>query len=320
MSSVLVTGGSGYVGSHTLVAALRAGYGVRTTVRDLDRCEQVRAMVTEGGAHPSGLEFVVADLTDDAGWAEAVAGCESVLHVASPIPTTQPKDANDLVVPARDGTVRVLTAARAGGVRRVVLTSSFAAIGYGRSVGRPWNEADWTEPSETLAAYPLSKVIAERAAWDLVAGGGFPELVVLNPTGIFGPLLAPVVASTVSAVAAMLTGGMSEAPRQSFGVADVREVAEAHVTAIGVAEAAGKRFLLTSPPAISWLGMGEILRDRLGERAAKCPTQEVAGDPAPANQFDVSRARDLLGWDPRPAADTIVDTADSLEGFGLLTG
>jgi nucleoside-diphosphate-sugar epimerase len=318
MTRILVTGGSGYLGSHTLVAALKAGYDVRTTVRDLARSAEVRAMVTAGDADPSGLEFVAADLTRDAGWAQAVAGCDSVVHVASPIPMTEPKAADELVVPARDGTVRVLGAARAGGVRRVVVTSSFAAIGYGRSVGRPWTEADWTEPSADLAAYPLSKVIAERAAWDFVADGGGPELVVLNPTGIFGPPLSPAAVSTVSAVAAMLTGAMTEAPRQSFAVADVRQVAAAHVRAVSASEAAGKRILVTSPPAISWLEMAQILRDRLGERASKCPTREVDGDPVPVHEFDVSRARALLDWDPRPAADTIVDTADSLNHFGLL--
>jgi nucleoside-diphosphate-sugar epimerase len=319
MTRVLITGGSGYLGSHTVVAALKAGYDVRTTLRDLARSDEVRAMVTTGSADPANLEFAAADLTSDTGWAEAVADCDTVLHVASPIPMAAPTNADDLVVPARDGTVRVLAAARAGGVRRVVVTSSFAAIGYGRSVGRPWTEADWTEPSDTLAAYPLSKVIAERAAWDFVAGGAGPELVVLNPTGIFGPPLAQAVVSTVSAVAAMLTGAMSEAPRQSFAVADVRDVAQAHVRAISVSEAAGKRILLTSPPATSWLGMARILRERLGTPASKCPTQEVDGDPVPVNEFDISSARTLLGWEPRPAADTIVDTAKALLDFGLLT-
>ena len=317
MSRVLVTGGSGYLGSHAVVAAMGAGYDVRTTVRDLSRADQVRAMVATGGADPSGVDVVAADLTDDRGWAEAVDGCDGVLHVASPIPLAQPDDPDDLVVPAREGTLRALAAARAGGVRRVVLTSSFATIGYGRSVGRPWTETDWTEPSESLAPYPLSKVIAERAAWDYVDDGG-PELVVLNPTGIFGPVLGASVGSSAGLVIGLLTGQFAEAPRQSFGVADVRDVAEAHVRALEVPEAVGQRFLLTAPPAISWLGMADILRERLGERASKAPTHEVAGDPVPVNEFDVSKARAVLGWDPRPAGDTIVDTVESLVRFGLL--
>lgn len=319
MSKVLVTGGSGYLGSHTIVAALRAGYDVRTTVRDLARADAVRAMVAEGGADPTGVEFVAADLMDDRGWAEAVAGCEGVLHVASPIPPAQPEDPDDLVVPAREGTLRVLAAARTGGVRRVVLTSSFATIGYGRSVGRPWTEADWTEPSESLAPYPLSKVVAERAAWEYVDGAG-PELAVLNPTGIFGPVLGASVGSSAGLVIGMLSGQFVEAPRQSFGIADVRDVAEAHVRALEAPEAAGQRFLLTSPPATSWLGMADTLRQRLGEAAAKAPTREVDGDPVPVNEFDVSNARGVLGWNPRPATETIVDTVSSLERFGLVQG
>jgi nucleoside-diphosphate-sugar epimerase len=308
---VLVTGGSGYLGSHTVVAALRAGHEVRTTVRDLGRAHEVRAMV---GAD---VEVVAADLMDDAGWAAAVDGVEGVLHVASPIPLAQPDDPDELVVPAREGTLRVLRAARAGGVRRVVLTSSFAAIGYGRSVGRPWTEDDWTEPSDALAPYPLSKVVAERAAWDYVEDGG-PELVVLNPTGIFGPVLGPYVGSSSGIVIGLLSGRWAEAPRQSFGIADVRDVAEAHVRAIAPPEAAGRRFLLTSPPATSWLGMADTLRERLGDLAAEAPTREVDGDPVPVNEFDVSRARAVLGWDPRPSADTVVDTVTSLQRFDLI--
>ena len=319
MSRVLVTGGSGYLGSHTVVAALGAGYDVRTTVRNLGRADDVRAMVAAGGADPSAIDFAAADLTDDRGWAEAVAGCDGVLHVASPIPLAQPDDPDDLVVPAREGTLRVLAAARAGGVRRVVLTSSFAAIGYGRSVGRPWTEADWTEPSESLAPYPLSKVIAERAAWDYVASGG-PELVVLNPTGIFGPVLGASVGSSAGLVIGLLSGQFAEAPRQSFGIADVRDVAQAHVRALETPEAAGQRFLLTSPPATSWLQLAQTLRELLGEGAAKAPTREVDGDPVPVNEFDVSRARAVLGWDPRPSADTIADTVTSLSRFGLIQG
>jgi dihydroflavonol-4-reductase len=318
MSLVLVTGGSGYVGSHTLVAAVDAGHDVRTTIRDLGRADQVRALVEAGGADPSAIEFAAADLTSDTGWADAVAGVDGVLHVASPIPLAQPGDPDDLVVPARDGTLRVLRAARDGGVGRVVVTSSFATIGYGRSVGRAWNEDDWTEPSDALAPYPLSKVIAERAAWDFAADGSGPELVVLNPTGVFGPVLGPDVGSSVGIILGLMTGRIAEAPRQSFGVADVRDVAVAHLRALEADAAVGQRFLLTSPPATSWLGVAEMLRRNFGDRAAKCPTQEVAGDPVPTNEFDVSRAVNLLGWQPRPAENTIVEMTQSLERVGLL--
>ena len=165
---VLVTGGTGFVAAHCVVQLLDAGYRVRTTLRSLARADDVRALVRAGGADPVGLEFAQADLMHDDGWLAAVDGASYVLHVASPLPMRQPKDANELVVPARDGTLRVLRAARDAGVRRVVLTSSFAAIGYGRpDPGRPYTEDDWTDLSHPdLTPYVRSKTTAERAAWD----------------------------------------------------------------------------------------------------------------------------------------------------------
>src|SRR5215469_9164300 len=169
---VLVTGGSGFIGAHCILQLLNAGYRVRTTVRYLKREPDVRAMLKEGGAEPDDrLSFVAADLTSDAGWPEAVAGCDFVLHVASPLPPSVPKDENELIVPAREGTLRVLRAARDARVKRVVLTSSFAAIGYGhkpRSV--PFDETSWTDANgEGVLPYVKSKALAERAAWDFVA-------------------------------------------------------------------------------------------------------------------------------------------------------
>lgn len=191
---VLVTGGSGFIGAHCILQLLDAGYRVRTTVRSLKREGDVRALLKEGGADPGDrLSFIAADLMSDAGWPEAVAGCDFVLHVASPLPTTVPKDENELIVPAREGTVRVLRAARNAGVKRVVLTSSFAAIGYGHKQHAPFSETDWTDPNAAdLLPYPKSKTIAERAAWDFIARKGRTlELSVVNPVGVFGPVLGP---------------------------------------------------------------------------------------------------------------------------------
>ncbi len=189
---VLVTGGSGYLGSHCIVALLRDGHQVRTTVRSLAKADEVRALVTKGGQNADALEVVAADLTADAGWAEAVAGCTRVLHVASPFPMGVPKDANELIVPAREGTLRVLRAAAEAGVARVVLTSSFAAIGYGHGPrSTPFTEQDWTDLNgpRPVAPYPQSKTIAEHAAWDFVAAHPELELAVVNPVGILGPPL-----------------------------------------------------------------------------------------------------------------------------------
>src|SRR5688572_10199641 len=192
METVLVTGGSGFVASHVIVKLLAAGYRVRTTVRDPKREPQVRALLKEGGADPGDrLSFAQADLLEDLGWAEAMSGCEHVLHVASPFPETIPDDENELIVPAREGALRVLRAARDIGVKRVVLTSSFAAIGFGHEPrDEPFDETTWTNVDVPVGAYVKSKALAERVAWDFIAkeGRGL-ELSTVNPVAVFGPVL-----------------------------------------------------------------------------------------------------------------------------------
>jgi nucleoside-diphosphate-sugar epimerase len=193
MSTVLVTGGSGFIGSHSILQLLAAGHLVRTTVRSLNRESDVRAMLKEGGVEPGDrLSFIAANLESDAGWSEAVAGCEYVLHVASPFPPNIPRHEDELIVPARDGALRVLRASRDAGVKRVVLTSSFAAIGYGhKQQETAFNETSWTDPTgDDVQAYARSKTLAERAAWDFVSNeGGDLELSVINPVAVFGPVL-----------------------------------------------------------------------------------------------------------------------------------
>jgi nucleoside-diphosphate-sugar epimerase len=319
MSPVLVTGGSGYLGTQLIAALLRDGRQVRATVRSLQSEGDVRAAVRRGGADDSPLEVVTAELTADAGWAAAVAGCEEIHHTASPM--IQSEDADEVIVPARDGTLRVLRAARDAGARRVVLTSSFAAVGYSPKPGAEYTEADWTDPGTPgLPLYPRSKTIAERTAWDFVEHeGGDTELVVVNPTFILGPALTAQARSSLQLAKAMLDGTMPVLRRQRFGVADVRDVADLHIRAMAAPGAAGQRYLaLADGPTISFLQMAQILRERLGPLAERVPTEEATGPEPPRLVIRNDRAKQELGWRPRPAETTIVETAESLRDLGLL--
>ena len=319
MSPVLVTGGSGYLGTQLIAALLRDGRQVRATVRSLPSERGVRAAVRRGDADDSGLELVTAELTADAGWAAAAAGCEEVHHVASPM--IQSDDPDEVIVPARDGTLRVLRAARDADARRVVLTSSFAAVGYSPTPGAEYTEADWTDPGTPgLPAYPRSKTIAERTAWDFAdREGGSTELVVVNPTFILGPALTAQARSSLQLTKAMLDGTMPVVRRQRFGVADVRDVADLHIRAMAAPGAAGRRYLaLADGPTISFLQMAQILRERLGPLAERVPTEEAPGPEPPALVIHNDRAKQELGWRPRPAGTTIVETAESLRDLGLL--
>jgi nucleoside-diphosphate-sugar epimerase len=341
MSRVLVTGGSGFVGSHCILQLLAAGHAVRTTVRTLAREGDVRAMLRQGGADAGDrLTFVAADLTADAGWTDAAAGCELVLHVASPFPACPPRDEDQLITPARDGTLRVLRAARDAGVKRVVLTSSFAAIGYGHAPrGTPFDETDWTKTDTTapVSAYVKSKTLAERAAWDFMAAeGGGLELAVVNPVAILGPVLGPDYASSIVLVRRLLDGEIPALPRLMFGVVDVRDVADLHLRAMVSPAAAGERFLAVAGDFMSVAAVATVLKSRLGAAGRRVTTREapdwvvrlaalfIAEARANAPELGISKnatsekARRVLGWAPRSREEAIVATAESLSRLGLL--
>src|SRR3984957_13385100 len=273
MSKVLVTGGSGFIGSHAIVQLLAAGYQVRTTVRDLKRESDVRAMLRNGGVEPDErLSVVTANLTSDAGWTEAVAGCEYVLHLASPLPPAVPKHEDELIVPARDGALRVLRAARDAGVKRVVLTSSFAALGYGhKPQSAPFDETNWTHlDGDDVAPYTKSKTLAERAAWDFIAkeGGGL-ELSVVNPVGVFGPVLGADYSTSILLVQRMMDGALPGCPQLYFGAVDVRDVADLHIRVMTHPLAKGERFLAVAGDFLSMQGMAKVLKSRMGSSAKR---------------------------------------------------
>jgi dihydroflavonol-4-reductase len=333
MSVVLVTGGSGFIAGHVLVQLLEAGHTVRTTVRDLKRDADVRALVKAGGVAAevaddrARLRVFAANLEADAGWREAAEGCEFVLHVASPFPAGTPRDENELIRPARDGALRVLKAARDAGVRRVVQTSSFAAIGYGQgAVDRDFDERDWTNvDGPGVTAYAKSKTLAERAAWDFLEreGGGL-ELATVNPVMVFGPALSADLATSVALVKWFLEGKIPAVPQMEMGVVDVRDVAALHLLAMTAAEAKGERFLATAGRFLSLKEVCLVLRERLGEQARRVPTRELpdwvvrlAGlwdrgvrqlgpELGVKKNATSAKAERVLGWKARPAEEAIV--------------
>ena len=341
MARVLVTGGTGFIGTHCLVQLLAAGHETRATIRDLAREGDVRAMLRQGGAAEPGARLTMfrADLGQDAGWAEAVAGCDYVLHVASPFPSTVPKDENELIGPARDGALRVLRAARDAGVKRVVLTSSFAAIGYGaKDRTTAFTEQDWTNLDDpTVQPYPRSKTIAERAAWDFIAQeGGSLELAVVNPVGVFGPVLGPDYSTSILLAKRLLDGTVPGCPDLWFGAVDVRDVADLHLRAMTDPAARGERFIATAGDFVSIRQIAQILKDEGGPAARKVPTRavpswlmriiglfdaEVRGllpELGKRKNASNDKARRLLGWAPKSVRESVLATAESLSALGLL--
>ncbi|MGW0791714.1 NAD-dependent epimerase/dehydratase family protein [Streptomyces sp. NPDC002911] len=335
--TVLVTGGTGLVGGHMVSRLLREGYRTRVTVREAAQEAELLAALRQDGVHPADrLEFAVANLGADAGWAEAVDGVSHLLHIASPFPATPPETEEEVVLPARDGTLRVISAARKAGVPRVVMTSSYAAIGYTVKADGRYSETDWTDPdTEGLPAYHKSKVLAERAAWGYVRAHGGIELTVVNPTGIFGPPLSNRSSGSIGLVSGMLTGQMPVVPIMHFGVVDVRDVVDLHLRAMLHPEAAGERFIAVSGPSISLFDVAEILREHFPAAAGLLPSAELtvaqvqeAAVTEPALReaallrgripvISNEKARSVLGWAPRDVTETIVATADGQIRLGL---
>jgi nucleoside-diphosphate-sugar epimerase len=335
-----VTGGSGFVGSHCILQLLSAGHEVRTTVRSLIREADVRTMLKVGGVDAGNrLTFVAADLGSDAGWKEAAAGCEFVHHVASPFPLAEPKDENELIVPAREGALRVLRASRDAGVKRVVMTSSFAAIGYGhKPQSEAFDEKSWTDVSNKIVpAYHKSKALAERAAWDFIAKeGGKLELSVVNPVGIFGPVMGADLSSSIQIIKRMMDGGMPGCPRIYFGAVDVRDVADLHMRAMTHPAAKGERFIAVAGASVSLLEVAQVLKKGMGASGKRVSTKQIpdfvmrlfavfdksvrGALPELGNIKSSSneKAKRVLGWSPRSSEESILASAESLVQLGLL--
>jgi nucleoside-diphosphate-sugar epimerase len=336
---VLVTGGTGFVGSQCTLQLLNAGYAVRTTLRSLKRKQEVIEMLKRGDVTSiEDLSFVEANLTTDTGWNDAVRGCEYVLHAATPISLEIPKHEGEVIRPAVEGTLRVLRAARQSGVKRVVLTSSFAAIGYtAKPDGQPYTEIDWTNPNDkSLSAYVKSKALSERAAWDFMKEeGGTMELAAINPMAIFGPLLGTDLSSGHQILKQLLDGSMKAAPRIDLGIVDVRDVADLHIRAMTHPKAAGERFLALAGGLMSFHEIARLLRTNLGEDASKV-TEKVMPDWLVrfASLFSVrakqivpmlghirnasnEKAKAVLGWTARSNEEAVLAAAKSIIQLGL---
>jgi dihydroflavonol-4-reductase len=334
--TVLVTGGTGFIGSWCIVELLKRGYAVRTTVRSSAKETALRTAISSAvnPAIASGdrLAFFIADLTKDPGWDAAVAGCDYVLHVASPLGTDAPNDPNELIIPAREGSLRVLRAATKAAVKRVVMTSSVAACSP--SPHSPDNDNDetvWTNPSEkNLHAYRQSKVLAERAAWEFITGSNSATtLTTILPSAVLGPVLTMENLGSVQVVERLLTGKLPGNPRLGFNIVDVRDVADAHIRAMTSPQAAGQRFIA----AADFMWMKEIsktLRATLGDRARKVPARGlpdfvlrfasifdrplriVTPGLGRKHTFTSAKLQQVLNWKPRPVNTTVIECAESL--------
>lgn len=330
--TVLVTGGSGYIASFCIAQLLDAGWRVRTTVRDSAKAPRIASELSSF-TNVDRLEFAQADLDADDGWDQAVAGCDYVLHIASPLPAANPKNDDELIRPAREGTLRILRAASRQGTRRVVMTSSCAAISYGTGSRRePFTEDDWSvpDPADT-SAYERSKIAAERAAWAWQAEHpNEVELVTICPGAVLGPAMGEHQSASVQIVGKLIDGSLPGLPRMSFPIVDVRDVADLHVRALTAETAAGQRYIASGP--VLWMtDIANVIREEFPAMAARLPRRKLPNwlvrlsalfDPVTRSRlFELGKYRLVssskalrdFNWEPRPIAETIRDTVVSLE-------
>lgn len=335
---VLVTGGSGFIASNCIAGLLRKGYRVKASLRSMNRISEVKQLLSVAGiTNFEQLSFVQADLSDEAAWKTAAEGCRYVIHTASPTPNFIAKHEDEYIVPAVNGVLYVLQAAKAAGVERVVLTSAFGAICYGTDKKTPYTEENWTDLSKDIPAYQKSKTMSEQAAWDYVNGEGKGlELAAINPVGVLGPVLGADYSHSIQFINQMLNGQLKGVPKIKSVYVDVRDVADLHIKAMTHPKANGHRFLATSGESISLLDIASILRSELGNKAAKVPQKEIPNWilriiglfnpkvklilPHLGMVKDASheKATRMLNWHPKTNKEAIIATAESLIRLGLI--
>lgn len=337
IKTVLVTGGSGFVGSHTIVQLLQKGYKVKTTIRSIAKKHLVIEMIKNGGIHSfENLSFIEADLSDDKNWDIATENCNYVMHIASPIHLSIPKDENEMIRPAVDGTLRVLKAAKKSKVKRVVMTSNFGAVGYShKDPSKLITEESWTDPNEKgLSAYNKSKVYAEHAAWEFIKNeGGNLELTVINPVGIFGPALDAKLSSGFELLRNVLNGTMKRIPNLQLAIVDVRDLVDLHIKAMESNEANGQRFLALSGGTITLPEIAKFIKEKRPDATRNTSTKRLpdwqvrlaalynSQAKALAPMLGINRnasnekAKKILGWQPRSNEEALLATVDSLVEF-----
>lgn len=332
-ATVLVTGVSGFLGGHIARQLLASGYRVRGIVRSLDACDGIRRQLCPSAPNEA-LSFTRADLRADVGWDDALEGCRYVIHAASPIPAGLPANADELIQTAREGTLRVLRAARNASVSRVVLTSSIAATNHGNGQP-PYTENDWTDPASPRATpYYRSKTLAEQAAWSFARSHGL-DLCVINPGMIFGPLLGPQYGTSVGLIQQMMSGKLKRVPRFGFAIVDVRDVADAHIRAMTCPDAAGQRFI-AGGGFFRLSDLAAVLAKSFPDYAMRLPRGDVpnwmvralapfsARSRMIVHELDrdlsvsAAKAHRVLNWRPRPDEDCIRASAQSLIDHRLI--
>ena len=337
-TKILVTGANGFIGLHTTLRLLQLGYDVRATVRNEVHKKNVIETLSKH-LDTGNLEFALADLSRDEGWKEAVQGCNYVIHIASPYLAETPKNENEMIIPARDGTLRVLKAAQMEGVKRVVMLSSIVAISSGhKGENRAFDENDWSDLGKTHSVYSKSKTLAEHAAWDLIRSAenqSGMEMVAMNPTNVFGPVLDGHHHTSTEWYRTIMRAESPGVARTQLDFVDVRDLVEVLIKALTVPEAAGKRFICNGA-SIPLKEFADILHDNFSNRGFSVPNRilpdfvirfmgmfmpkvkAVADTLQWERTFSTQQAQLVFGWKPRPYKQTIIEMAESLIKFGLV--
>lgn len=338
ISKVLVTGASGFIGMHTTLKALQTGHGVRATVRSAAQEAKVRQALSRN-VDTAGLEFVYTDLLKDDGWAEAVRGCDSVIHTAAPYISDNSLGEVRLITPCLDGTLRVIKAAMAERIQRVVLLSSIGAIFDGHEgEERLFTEADWSNVDKPRLLYHKGKTLAERAAWELIHGSqneNGMELVAVNPSNVMGPVLDGHLHTSAEWFRTLMHAEVPGISRLQLDLVDVRDLTDILIKAMTNPEAAGKRFICNAA-SIPLLEFSQILHENFSDRGYRIPhklipeiviqclapfipkVKAVAKTMNWEYRFSTLQIQAVFGWQPRPYRETIIEMAESLISFGLV--